>query len=71
MSYLQCPECGNKIKLFGESHIDEISRENNIELLARIPLDPESAMLCDNGKVEECNTDILENLTNILVNMQN
>lgn len=24
-SYLKCPDCGKQIKLFGESHIDEVA----------------------------------------------
>ena len=25
MSYVKCPDCGKEIKVFGESHIDEIA----------------------------------------------
>ena len=27
MSYVECPDCGKQIKVFGESHIDEIAAE--------------------------------------------
>ena len=26
-SYLECPDCGKKISVFGESHIDEIAEK--------------------------------------------
>ena len=28
-SYVKCPDCGKEIKVFGESHIDEIAEYNN------------------------------------------
>ena len=31
-SYLVCPDCGKKISVFGESHIDEIAKELNISV---------------------------------------
>ena len=43
MSYLECPDCGKKISVFGESHIDEIAREYNIPVLAKLPIDPKVA----------------------------
>jgi len=53
MSYLECPDCKKIIKLFGESSIEEVSEETGIPVLARLPIDPEFAALCDSGKVED------------------
>lgn len=53
MSYIECPDCHKKIKLFGESNIEEIAQKMNIELIAKLSIDPEYAKLCDEGKVEE------------------
>ena len=52
MSYLECPDCGKKISVFGESHIDEIAREYNIPVLAKLPIDPKVAEHVDNGTSE-------------------
>ena len=52
MSYLECPDCGKKISVFGESHIDEIAREYNIPVLAKLPFDPKVAEHVDNGTIE-------------------
>lgn len=52
MSYLECPDCGKKISVFGESHIDEIAREYNIPVLAKLPIDPKIAEHVDNGTIE-------------------
>lgn len=53
MSYVKCPDCGKQIKVFGESHIDEIAAENGIEVLGKIPMIPEIAALCDTGNIED------------------
>ncbi len=52
MSYLECPDCSKKISIFGESHIDEISKEFGLPVLAKIPIDPKLAELCDKGSLE-------------------
>lgn len=53
MSYLECDDCGNHISIFGESHIDEVAEEFDIPVLAKLPIQPEVAKLCDNGELEK------------------
>lgn len=53
MSYLKCPDCGKELKIFGESHIDEIAAQNGIDLIAKLPIDPAIATACDEGRIEE------------------
>ncbi|MCC8141267.1 MAG: Mrp/NBP35 family ATP-binding protein [Lachnospiraceae bacterium] len=48
-SYLECPECGTKIPIFGESHIDEIAENLGVEVLGKMPLDPAYAEIADAG----------------------
>ncbi len=55
-SYLQCPDCGKKINVFGKSHLDQIAAENNLPILARLPIDPTVAEAYDNGQMETVNT---------------
>ena len=55
-SYLQCPDCGKKINVFGKSHLDEIAAENSLPILARLPIDPTVAEAYDNGQMETVNT---------------
>lgn len=52
MSYFQCDKCGEKHEIFGKSHIDDIAKEFGIDTVARVPLDPNLAALCDQGKIE-------------------
>lgn len=52
MSYLECPDCGKKISVFGESKLDEVAKELNIPVLAKLPIKSEIASLVDKGAVE-------------------
>ena len=52
MSYIQCGDCGNKISVFGESHIDEVAKEFDLDVLGQIPIDPAIAKACDAGEID-------------------
>lgn len=52
MSYFKCPGCGKEHKIFGDSHIEDVAKARKLELLARIPIDPDLAKLCDEGRIE-------------------
>jgi Mrp family chromosome partitioning ATPase len=55
-SYLECPDCGKKIKVFGESHLDDVAASFGIPVLARLPIDPNVAQSYDNGMMESVDT---------------
>ncbi len=59
-SFVRCPDCGKELKIFGESHIDEIAEKHHLPVLARLPIDPGFAKACDEGKVEELELSALE-----------
>ena len=48
-SYLVCPDCGKELKIFGESHIDEIAAELGMEVLGKMPINPMYAEAADAG----------------------
>ena len=52
-SYIECPDCGKKISVFGESHVEEIAQAHGIEVLAKLPIDPKLAAACDAGALED------------------
>ena len=52
MSYMVCPHCGEKISVYGESHIEEAVAPHGLPVLAKIPIDPKVAAMVDAGKVE-------------------
>ena len=60
MSYIVCPDCGKKISVFGESHLDEVAAQLGLPVLARLPIDPAVAQACDNGQMETVSTDCLD-----------
>lgn len=53
MSYAECPDCGKKIPVFGESHIGEVAAMYHVPVLAQMPINPSLAASCDQGTVEE------------------
>ncbi len=60
MSYLECPDCGKKIEVFGKSKIEEVAENFGIEVIAKLPIDPSIASKCDAGRVEDTNVEMLE-----------
>ncbi|MDD2992732.1 MAG: hypothetical protein PWQ08_362 [Clostridiales bacterium] len=59
MSYFACPDCGKKVSVFGESHIDEIAASYELPVLGKLPIDPELAHQCDLGVIESFEGDYL------------
>lgn len=62
MSYTICPECGTRINLFGSSQADATARQIGIQLLGRIPLDPQLSILCDSGFIENYRSDSFDGI---------
>jgi len=58
-SYFQCPDCGKKYQIFGESKLDAVAVNYGLPVLARLPIDPETAKHFDEGNMEQIN---LENM---------
>lgn len=52
MSFVQCPDCGRKIYLFGEGKTAEAAARFGVPLLASMPIDPTLASQCDQGVLE-------------------
>lgn len=53
MSYVECPDCGKKIEIFGKSHLDEVAAEYDLPILGRIPMTPAIAAASDAGAIED------------------
>ena len=52
MSYIECPDCGRKISVFGESGVDALALEYGIPNVAKIPIDSELTKAADTGNIE-------------------
>lgn len=53
MSYVECPDCGKAIEIFGKSHVDEVATQYHLPVLGRIPMTPSIAAASDAGAVED------------------
>ena len=69
MSYFECPDCGKRHSIFGDSRIEETAAELGIANVAKIPVDPKLAASCDKGMIElfergalDATADIIEKL---------
>ena len=63
MSYFQCPGCGEKVEIFGQSNGSRLAAQLDIPYLGGVPLDPEIARLSDQGRIEEYSSPVIENIT--------
>jgi len=63
MSYFQCPGCGEKVEIFGQSNGSGLAAQLDIPYLGGVPLDPEIARLSDQGRIEEYSSPVFENIT--------
>ena len=52
-SYVKCPDCGKELKVFGESHIEEIAEELGVPVLGKMPIDPAIAEAVEAEKFYE------------------
>ncbi|WHH58386.1 Mrp/NBP35 family ATP-binding protein [Petroclostridium sp. X23] len=68
MSYIQCPDCGKQIEVFGKSNLDDIAREMGLDVLARLPIDPQISFLSDQGEIEKYSTQHLDTCINKIEN---
>lgn len=67
LSYVKCPDCGKEIKVFGESHIEEIAGQFGYDLLGRIPMDPKLSALVDRGMIELMENNYLDDACKTIV----
>ena len=65
-SYYECPDCGKRHAIYGESHIEEIAGSHGLTVLARLPIDPRLAAACDAGTIEDCEPNYLAEVAKTL-----
>ena len=52
-SYFQCPDCGARHPIFGQSTIDALGAQLSLPVLAKLPLDPALSQAMDEGRLEQ------------------
>lgn len=66
MAFFKCPDCDKEHEIFGASQIATIASQHQLQVLARIPIEPKLALACDLGKIEEFSDEWLEKLADVL-----
>ncbi|WP_294000706.1 Mrp/NBP35 family ATP-binding protein [uncultured Megasphaera sp.] len=59
MSYFECPNCHEKVEIYGPSRVDESAQKYGISHTAKLPIDPAFAAHCDKGDIESYQADYL------------
>ena len=59
-SYLVCPDCGKKISVFGESHIDEVAASLGLPVLGKMPIDSGLAEAVEEERFAEVENEYLK-----------
>ena len=67
-SYLECPDCGKKIEVFGKSKLDEVAAKFELPVLARLPIDPKLAESVDAGKIEQVDVSKMDGVVSAVEN---
>ncbi len=66
MAYFECPDCGNRHFIFGESNLERIAAANGIQETARIPIDPDFSHQVDGGLIELFEGNWLDNMADTI-----
>ena len=67
MSYFVAPDTGKRYEIFGPSYAQRVAELAQAPVLARIPIDPEKARLADEGRIEELDDPICDELAGSLL----
>lgn len=65
-SYVKCPNCDEEIHIYGDSHIEEVAGDLNINLLGKMPMDQKFAKAADAGEIYKVENHYLDNAKIIL-----
>lgn len=66
MSYFECPDCGKRHSIYGESHVESAALAHGIKTVVRLPIDPSVAAACDAGAIEDADTSPVEPLLDVI-----
>ncbi|PKN85734.1 MAG: hypothetical protein CVU46_10190 [Chloroflexi bacterium HGW-Chloroflexi-8] len=67
MSFFRCPDTGKEHLIFGPSYAQEVAVHANTSVIARLPIDPKIAELCDTGQVEQTSLPEIEEIAQKLI----
>ena len=65
-SYIECPDCGKHISIFGESRVDEVAAGLGVPVLAKLPMNASFASLSDQGRIFDMDISQFEGIGQML-----
>jgi len=65
MSGMICPKCGKKTDLFGPGKCEEMAAMEGLPLIGTLPLDYKLAEYCDDGRVEDYESDLFRKMLDL------
>ena len=66
-SYMECPDCGKRINVFGESKVDDTAKELGLKVLAKLPIMPEAANIADKGMFDTIDSKYIDEATDKII----
>ena len=60
-SFFRCPDNGKEYEIFGPSHLMQTAASYDLDVLARLPIDPLVATACDLGQIESIESEAMDN----------
>lgn len=70
MSYVICPKCGEKIEIYGEDHVKELTSAFGIPSYAKVPFDKNISGYVDKGGIEDLDVNYLDPIADSLAKME-
>ncbi|MDR0434891.1 MAG: Mrp/NBP35 family ATP-binding protein [Gracilibacteraceae bacterium] len=67
MAWLQCPDCGKKVPLFGQARGEEEAAREGIPFLGALPLDPALTAAADSGRIEEYRSEAFQAIADKII----
>ena len=67
MAYVECPNCHEKIYLYGKSKTIDLIKPYNLDLLASLPINPQLTELVNEGRIEEYEGNYLDSVADKII----
>lgn len=67
MAYVECPDCQNRLEIFGRPSGEQEAVNDGIPFLGELPVDPKLSELSDAGRIEEYSSEKFDRITAKLI----
>lgn len=67
MAYVECPNCHEKIYLYGKSKTIDLIKPYNLDILASLPINPQLTELVNEGRIEEYEGHYLDSVADKII----